>query len=865
MSIAPPLHLWKKIIQRSPEWYQARRKVITATDVASILELSPYETKYDLFQRKQREKKQTDVPMTNNPALLWGEKHEEYAKKLYDTLPLSVGKRVRHEVGLVHHKSYPFLAASPDGVLEKLEGEKKFWLLEIKCPYKRRFQEEEKTIPLYIWVQVQIQLEVCDLPMCHLLQCWYGESEKLLHRKLSTIQRNTEWFQKVALPEIRSFCEYLDRADRFPLFQVPYPNKKEWVSMKAMTGFILNDPILDFFDHFSHHPKLESLREESTLSNVKMKERDVLSRSLWKSLQMYLHEEKELAVEITPLEERNREAFSMRRYQQVVTTLNSKVAGLYRPVLMDKKEKRYGIADALVRSDRFSGWIEKRYENCRGLEHLKKDQYVVVCFHTKTRPWKKKDGCFQKWDKVLETRNVMLVRAINEMTQTTNTVYALVGAYHVHIVDPSTYPEVAIRAEKGARWLREIAEHGEEWINNLDQYQQPPSPVLYPNMSNRLDQSWRTAKQVLAERWGELSLLWYCGVAQRKRAHSHNIYSWKDATYTPQEVVDSMLIDAQTEASLRRRIMKRMIQLHRTEDKLYDAYRQGERDEPYDDDPEETQEFYVDFEMIPSSLLKKKDSQGMIYLIGVGWVCPETKSWMFRSFIAKDLTYTSEKKMITEFMEHLKNVCYNEKRAVLYHWSSAEPRWMKKALLYHNLYQYQEWLEEEVVEWRDLMEMFMDAEVVVRGVWGYSLKDLAKGLHKHGILPVVWAPGEKGWVPSGEGTLTTASKCYQKSKHMTVPVEHIAMFESLLTYNEMDCRVMYDLLDFLRKQIYRPRKIINDDPFLLYSPLAVWISPTQEMGMPVMSLEEDLKRKAEDSIADRVKKRSRKSDDPPKV
>ena len=206
------LHLWKKIIQRSPEWYQARRKVLTATDVPSILELSPYESRYDLFQRKRLERKQQHVSLvpTTNPALLWGEKHEELAKKFYDTLPLSSGKRVRHEVGLIHHETYPFLAASPDGVLEKVGEEKKAWLLEIKCPYKRRFQEEEKNIPLHIWVQVQIQLEVCNLPTCHLLQCWYGDAGKLLHRKLSTIQRNTDWFQRVALPEICSFWDFLD-------------------------------------------------------------------------------------------------------------------------------------------------------------------------------------------------------------------------------------------------------------------------------------------------------------------------------------------------------------------------------------------------------------------------------------------------------------------------------------------------------------------------------------------------------------------------------------------------------------------------------------------------------------------------------
>ena len=46
-------------------------------------------------------------------------------------------------------------------------------LLEIKCIWSRNIGEE---VPLMYWIQVQIQMEVCDIAECDLFQCDFKEN-----------------------------------------------------------------------------------------------------------------------------------------------------------------------------------------------------------------------------------------------------------------------------------------------------------------------------------------------------------------------------------------------------------------------------------------------------------------------------------------------------------------------------------------------------------------------------------------------------------------------------------------------------------------------------------------------------------------
>lgn len=149
-----------KTEQRSTEWYEMRKNLITASDFAQALGEGKFGTQKQLFQKKCGYEK--DTFDNNAPALKWGVKYESVAIDIYSLK----NKVIMHEFGLLPHPTQKWFGASPDSITEL------GIMVEIKCPWRRKITGE---IPKQYMYQIQGQLDVCGLNECDYLECEFLE------------------------------------------------------------------------------------------------------------------------------------------------------------------------------------------------------------------------------------------------------------------------------------------------------------------------------------------------------------------------------------------------------------------------------------------------------------------------------------------------------------------------------------------------------------------------------------------------------------------------------------------------------------------------------------------------------------------
>lgn len=141
----------KQIKQRSSEWYETRKNMLTASQTMEYVRKTP-----SIIKQKQD---RTANEFTS-PATSWGNMFEPLAKQLYCEL-----KHIHlSEVGFLIDDKLKFYGASPDGVTPNGT------LVEFKCPKSRPIIKD--TIPDRYMAQMQGQMAVCQLSECD--YCEFG-------------------------------------------------------------------------------------------------------------------------------------------------------------------------------------------------------------------------------------------------------------------------------------------------------------------------------------------------------------------------------------------------------------------------------------------------------------------------------------------------------------------------------------------------------------------------------------------------------------------------------------------------------------------------------------------------------------------
>ena len=153
--------------QRTDAWYKYRYNMLTASSIWKIFKSES--TRKELIKNKKEPLDLSKYKNVNTESSLhWGHKYEPISVLIYEKLfNTEVG-----DFGCLKHDDYPHIGASPDGINIKKDHNLYGRMLEIKNIVNRTLSG----IPKYeYWIQMQIQMEVCNLDYCDFLECKFIE------------------------------------------------------------------------------------------------------------------------------------------------------------------------------------------------------------------------------------------------------------------------------------------------------------------------------------------------------------------------------------------------------------------------------------------------------------------------------------------------------------------------------------------------------------------------------------------------------------------------------------------------------------------------------------------------------------------
>ena len=168
--IQKQLDYLKSIIQpeqRSDEWYIFRNSTLTASNIYKIFISDYSQTQLILEKCEPININKFKVTNTNSP-LHWGQKYEPVSILYYEY----INNTKVDEFGCIPHKDYSYIAASPDGIICDSSSELFGRMLEIKNVVSREINGIPK---MEYWIQMQLQMEVCDLNECDFLETKFVE------------------------------------------------------------------------------------------------------------------------------------------------------------------------------------------------------------------------------------------------------------------------------------------------------------------------------------------------------------------------------------------------------------------------------------------------------------------------------------------------------------------------------------------------------------------------------------------------------------------------------------------------------------------------------------------------------------------
>lgn len=741
------------IQQKTEKWYNERYNMLTASDVSTILGMNNYKTAMDIIDLKIKKERAESINFD------WGNKYEEIVKtECLDIIGQSV-----EDMGLVKHKHIKWLGASPDGLLQN------GYLIEIKCPIKRKIVKG--FIPNNYWVQVQIQLEVTDKKYCEyhefsfvenatdnnvLATGFFKENDKnvdwyLIDHQKIIIKRDKKWFGKIfrKLELFWSDLQFLkkkskkrkledknnERNKRIKLYNFNIAGK---ITYSNIRNYMVGDTVTNWLE--IHGEKNGYEKDNKCLSVDFFKMQKLMFHC---KILAYLENAfpNEVKIIVNPYE---RNKVSYYHVEETENEMKDNTPIIYGAVFNNDVE--YCVFDLLIKKSYLGKLLNK--DTRLNLN----DKYINVLIEYKTirivngivSPKNKENiHIYTKYlfmNRLFKSKCRIIGRSYQIKKDKINNCFS--------IIPPLTKnKELKNKVNDAIKYLSKEIDY-----NNVS-----------INMSNNT--WWSNAKKKIALEKKAMSLVWNCTnvtASYRDNGVKKYIKNCRNAD-----------------------LVEKIIDINNSEDK-YSFVRNIQLEE-------EKLEIFVDMETINNTLDDFSEfplvkDKPLIYLIGMAWVYKG--KWNYEYFTWNTISANEEIRIINEWFNKIeeleKKTGINHPR--VFHWSNAEKTFLNKSIAKYNL-------ELPELNWVDLMDVFKENQIVINGLFNYKLKNVVSTLYENDEIKVNY----NGELQNGLVAMVLYWRCYLDSIETGKQMVDYEVMNKIIKYNKIDCQVLFEILGFLRK------------------------------------------------------------------
>jgi hypothetical protein len=683
-----------------------------------------------------------------------------------------------------------------------------------------------------------------------------------------------------------------------------------WISATSVKNYVLNDPLIDWLDRYYYKNKEElcNVLDDNSKRTTKKRrivcplfnKNKVVPTNLKKSkknssLNLLFTNGKEFEKKVmdyltdfmdTNFNKRTVTVFTdndwenhkksqnmtlmKEKMNETVKYMNDGIPIIFQGVLMNSDNYTYGMPDILIRSDFINNIFTVKLEDESlniSAPNLDTSNYHYRVIDIK---WTTIALCanglnLRNEDRIPAYKSQLAIynSALGKIQGYTPSVTYILGkAWRIDrrnfpergyscidrlgVIDYDGFDEKYIQLTKDAiNWVHKVSSVGHTWKFNNDN---PDVPEMYPNMCNKNDTKWFGVKSKIADKYDEITRVWYLNVKHRNTAHSNNIFRTSDENCT----TDNLGI----KGGSRKYIIESILDTNRS-DKLIN-YDKNDLEVFKDWFEPNLGNYYVDFETLNNSLgvsvnnmdiLDSKTDGDMAFMIGLGFskernistnkvlkelkkrlkgdnrcgiLNKQSKNWEYICFYMENKDDKQEINVYKSFIlfikerEKLINSLQKNKTFVnnkLFHWTGAEPQFMEHSRNKVNFNDDRDINKllnyfDKACMWYDMYELFTKLPITIKNCYNFKLKSVAKAMLNNNLITTGW---KENGVGNGLTAMITAIEIYNNlDKNNSNNLKRNKTYKSIIDYNEIDCKVLWDISNYLRDDLFNQSSSSND-------------------------------------------------------